>query len=101
MKGEGLLRKTHQVQSRRAPRSLPNWAIAVLRTRHANGSRLDNPIFADTHSGFRDPTNVRRSLRTALPPIGNTARLTSASILRQSASCLREDARASGLPDQL
>lgn len=37
-------------------------------------SASTNPIFADTLGGFRDPSNVRRSLREALSPVGSTAR---------------------------
>jgi len=74
VKGEGLLRKTTKSRAGRRLLHLPDWATAVVRTRHAAGIRLDNPVFADTLGSFRDPSNTRRSLRTALSPIGNTAR---------------------------
>ncbi|WP_406057497.1 helix-turn-helix domain-containing protein [Kribbella sp. NBC_00889] len=36
--------------------------------------RPDEPAFPDTRGGYRDPTNVRRSLRSTLSPVGSTAR---------------------------
>ncbi|TDO30622.1 phage integrase family protein [Kribbella sp. VKM Ac-2527] len=72
--GQGLLRKRTKSRAGQRLLHLPDWASAVLRTRHAAGIRLDDPIFADVIGGFRDPSNVRRSLRTALSPVGSTAR---------------------------
>jgi integrase len=72
--GEGLLRKTTKSIAGQRVLHLPNWTIAVLRARQAAGVRLDDPVFADILGSFRDPTNVRRSLRTALSPVGSTAR---------------------------
>jgi integrase len=74
IKGEGLLRKSTKSKAGERLLHLPNWAIAVLRARHAAGIRLDDPIFADTQGGHRDPSNTRRALRTALSPTGSTAR---------------------------
>ncbi|GAB2679523.1 helix-turn-helix domain-containing protein [Kribbella swartbergensis] len=74
VKGEGLLRKRTKSRAGQRVLHLPNWTLAALRARQAAGIRLDNPVFADTIGGFRDPTNVRRSLRTALSPVGSTAR---------------------------
>ena len=72
--GQGLLRKRTKSRAGQRLLHLPDWAIAVLRTRHAAGIRLDDPIFTDIIGGFRDPSNVRRSLRTTLSPVGSTAR---------------------------
>jgi integrase len=72
--GEGLLRKTTKSRAGERVLSLPRWAVSTLRTRHAAGIRLDDPIFADALDGFRDPSNTRRALRTALSPVGSTAR---------------------------
>ncbi|TDO47147.1 phage integrase family protein [Kribbella sp. VKM Ac-2527] len=72
--GEGLLRKAAKSRAGKRVLSLPRWAVSMLRTRHAAGIRLDDPIFADAHGGFRDPSNTRRALRTALSPIGSTTR---------------------------
>ncbi|TCC55369.1 site-specific integrase [Kribbella pittospori] len=72
--GEGLLRKVTKSRAGERVLSLPNWAISMLRARHAAGIRLDDPIFGDTLGGFRDPSNSRRAIRTALSPVGSTAR---------------------------
>jgi integrase len=74
IKGESLLRKPTKSAAGNRTLGLPNWLVATLRTRSASGIRLDEPIFADTFGGYRDPTNVRRSLRTALSPVGSTTR---------------------------
>ncbi|WP_405065133.1 helix-turn-helix domain-containing protein [Kribbella sp. NBC_01510] len=74
LKGEGLIRKTTKSRAGQRVLHLPNWAVAMLRTRQTAGIRLDEPIFADVLGGYRDPSNTRRALRTALSPVGNTAR---------------------------
>jgi integrase len=72
--GQGLIRKRTKSKAGERLLHLPNWATAMLRTRHAAGIRLDDPIFADALGGFRDPSNTRRALRTVLSPVGSTAR---------------------------
>ncbi|WP_327633077.1 LysR substrate-binding domain-containing protein [Kribbella sp. NBC_00482] len=72
--GHGLIRKRPKSKAGERLLHLPNWGLAILRTRHAAGIRLDNPIFADTIGGYRDPSNTRRALRTVLSPVGSTAR---------------------------
>ncbi|MFD3400067.1 helix-turn-helix domain-containing protein [Kribbella sp. NPDC058693] len=72
--GEGLIRKRTKSKAGVRVLHLPNWAIAMLRRRQAAGIRLDDPVFADTIGGYRDPSNTRRALRTALSPVGSTAR---------------------------
>ncbi|MGW6195537.1 helix-turn-helix domain-containing protein [Kribbella sp. NPDC055110] len=74
IRGEGLIRKATKSKAGERLLHLPNWAAAALRARHAAGIRLDEPIFADTHGGHRDPSNTRRALRAALSPVGSTAR---------------------------
>ncbi|MFC0622445.1 tyrosine-type recombinase/integrase [Kribbella deserti] len=74
VKGQGLLRKRTKSAAGQRILPLPRWVTAMLRTRLAAGARLDEPIFADTLGGYRDPSNVRRSLREALSPVGSTAR---------------------------
>jgi integrase len=74
IKGEGLIRKPAKSKASNRQVGLPNWLLATLRTRTATGIRLDDPIFTDTTGGYRDPNNVRRSLRTALAPVGSTTR---------------------------
>jgi integrase len=74
LKGQGLIRKTTKSKAAQRVLHLPAWAVAMLRVRHAAGVRLDDPVFADTLGGLRDPSNTRRALRAALSPVGNTAR---------------------------
>jgi integrase len=74
LRGQGLIRKRTKSKAGERLLHLPNWGLSVLRTRRAAGIRLDDPIFADALGGFRDPSNTRRALRTALSPVGSTAR---------------------------
>ncbi|MDX2969002.1 tyrosine-type recombinase/integrase [Kribbella solani] len=71
---EGLIRKITKSRAGERILTLPQWAVAMLRARHATGIRLGDPIFPDTHGSYRDPSNTRRALRTALSPVGSTAR---------------------------
>jgi len=100
--GQGLLRKRTKSRAGQRLLHLPGWATAVLRTRYAAGIRLDDPIFADSVGGFRDPTNVRRSLRTALSPVGSTARrdlgLTLRALRRETGQTRKQVAEALGWP---
>jgi integrase len=101
--GEGLLRKITKSRAGQRELGLPNWALAVLRARFAAGIRLDEPIFADALGGFRDPSNVRRSLREALAPVGSTARRDLGHSLRaarrETGMTRKEVARALGWPE--
>ncbi|MEV6415652.1 tyrosine-type recombinase/integrase [Kribbella sp. NPDC051718] len=90
IKGEGLIRKPAKSKASNRQVGLPNWLLATLRTRAAAGIRLDDPIFTDTTGGYRDPNNVRRSLRTALAPVGNKTR-------RNLGQALRATRRQAGL----
>jgi integrase len=72
--GQGLIRKTTKSRTGERVLSLPTWATTSLRTRHTPGTRPDAPVFPDTMGGYRDPSNTRRSLRTALSPAASTAR---------------------------
>jgi integrase len=74
IRGEGLIRKATKSKAGERLLHLPDWAIATLRSRRAAGIRLGDPIFADLRGGYRDPSNTRRTLRTALSPIGSDAR---------------------------
>lgn len=74
IKGEGLIRKTTTSDVGQREVHIPDWALSSLRTRFAAGVRLDEPLFANALGGLRDPSNVRRSLREALTPVGSTAR---------------------------
>lgn len=66
VKGEGLLRKPTKSRAGERLLPLPTSAVSMLRNRFRPGTRLDTPVFPDTEGGFRDPTNVRRSLRSTL-----------------------------------
>jgi integrase len=73
-KGEGLLRKTTKSRTGERVLSLPTWTTTSLRARHNANTYPEAPVFPDTLGGYRDPSNTRRSLRTALSPVGSTAR---------------------------
>ncbi|MEV6894793.1 helix-turn-helix domain-containing protein [Kribbella sp. NPDC051137] len=93
IKTEGLIRKATKSNAGERLLHLPDWTVAMLRTRHATGIHLDEPIFADTRRGYRDPSNTRRALRTALSPIGSTARHdlgTSLKLLRRQTGMTRK-----------
>src|SRR5207248_2357278 len=66
IKHEGLIRKATKSTAGERLLHLPDWTVAMLRARHATGIRLDEPVFADTRRGYRDPSNTRRALRAAL-----------------------------------
>jgi integrase len=74
VKGKGLLRT--KTKSRAGERILrvPGWGMAMLTARLMNGAKLDEPMFADSRGGYRDPSNVRRDLREARSPIGSETR---------------------------
>ncbi|GAA3093416.1 integrase [Kribbella aluminosa] len=72
--GEGLIRKTTKSRTGERVLSLPTWATTSLRARYATDTDPDAPVFPNSIGGYRDPSNTRRSLRTALSPVGSTAR---------------------------
>jgi integrase len=72
--GEGLIRKTTESRTGGRVLSLPTWACTSLQARHTADPQPDTPVFPDTTDGYRDPSNTRRSLRTALSPVASTAR---------------------------
>ncbi|MFD7161544.1 helix-turn-helix domain-containing protein [Kribbella sp. NPDC059898] len=72
--GQGLIRKAPKSRAGVRALPLPDGAVTMLRRRHAAGVHPDEPIFADSLGGFRDPSNVRRALRRALSPVASTAR---------------------------
>lgn len=102
VRGEGLLRKTTKSAAGQRMLPLPQWLIAILRTRQAAGFRLGAPIFPDANGSFRDLSNTRRHLRTALSPIGSTARrnlgLTLRTLRRAAKLTRKEAASALGWP---
>ncbi|WP_405056867.1 tyrosine-type recombinase/integrase [Kribbella sp. NBC_01505] len=74
VRGQGLLRKATKSRAGERLLPLPQWLIAILRKRQAAGIRLDAAVFPGTTGTHRDPSNTRRHLRTALSPVGSTAR---------------------------
>lgn len=88
--GDGLIRI--RTKSRAGERVLlaPSWCMSMLRARAAAGIRLDQPVFADSRGGFRDPSNVSRDLRKARAPIGGKVR-------QDLSELLRDARRAAGL----
>jgi transcriptional regulator with XRE-family HTH domain len=93
VKGKGLLRT--KTKSRAGERILraPGWGMAMLTTRLMNGAKLDQPIFADSRGGYRDPSNVRRDLGEARSPIGSVTR-------QELGRGLRRVRRAAGLSQE-
>jgi len=95
VKGEGLLRKGTKSRAGERVLPLPASAVAVLRRRFVTGARLDQPLFPDVVGGFRDPANVRRTLREARGDdtlswiTSHTFRKTAATILDQAALSAR------------
>ena len=61
----------------------------MLRRRHAQGVRLDHPVFPDSLGGFRDPANVRRELREARSPVGSQTRQTLGATLQAARQAAR------------
>ncbi|WP_130388720.1 helix-turn-helix domain-containing protein [Kribbella sp. VKM Ac-2569] len=82
--GQGLIRKAPKSKAGVRALPLPDWAVTMLRRRHAAGVLPDEPIFADSLGGFRDPSNVRRALRRALSPVASTARRDLGNTLRSA-----------------
>jgi integrase len=63
--GHGLVRKATKSRAGERVLPLPQSAVAMLRRRFVAGAKLDHPVFPDSIGGFRDPSNVRRSIREA------------------------------------
>src|SRR6266508_2789649 len=90
VKGQGLIRIRTKSRAGERVLKVPSWGMAMLRARIMNGGRLDEPIFANSRGGYRDPANVRRDLREARSPIGGETR-------RGLGRRLRKARRAAGL----
>jgi integrase len=74
VKSQGLLSKTTKSKAGQRELVLPLWLLSIFRRRAAGLIRLDQPLFPDSEGGYRDPSNMRRSLRISLSPVGSTAR---------------------------
>lgn len=64
-KGVGLIRKSTKTEAGERTLPLPNWALDMLKRRHATTSFPNGPIFPNALGGLRDPSNTRRDLRKA------------------------------------
>jgi hypothetical protein len=72
------------VKSEAGERSLllPDWTVDMLRARWRPGTDPGSPVFPDSNGGFRDPHNVRRSLRDVRQPVGTERRQELGRVLR-------------------
>lgn len=57
--------QAHQSRAGERVLPLPASAVAILRQRFDAGARPDQTVLRDSIGGFRDPSNVRRSIREA------------------------------------
>jgi integrase len=65
VKGVGLIRKSTKTEAGERTLPLPNWALDMLKRRHATTRFPNGPIFPSALGGLRDPSNTRRDLRKA------------------------------------
>jgi len=68
--GHGLVRKTTKSKAGERSLLMPSWIVAELQTRFSGGVRMDEPVFANSLGGLRDPKNTRRDFRAALDRAG-------------------------------
>ena len=68
--GHGLVRKTTKSKAGERSLLMPSWIVAELQTRFSGGVRMDEPVFANSFGGLRDPKNTRRDFRAALDRAG-------------------------------
>jgi integrase len=89
IKGEGLIRKKTKTRAGERLLPLPDWAVAMLRSRFMVGVRLDEPVFPNTLGGLRDPSGVHRDIRNARG-IGSLAWVTAHNLRKTTATILDE-----------
>jgi len=88
--GHGLVRKTTKSKAGERSLLMPSWIVAELQTRFSGGVRMDEPVFANSFGGLRDPKNTRRDFRAALDRAGfewvttHSFRKTTATLLDQA-----------------
>jgi integrase len=88
--GHGLVRKTTKSKAGQRSLLMPSWMVTELQTRFSGGVRMDEPVFADSLGGLRDPKNTRRDIRHALDRAGfrwvtsHNFRKTTATLLDQA-----------------
>jgi len=64
--GHGLVRKSTKSKAGERSLLIPSWMVTELQKRFSRGVRMDEPVFANSLGGFRDPKNTRRDVRHAL-----------------------------------
>jgi len=64
--GHGLVRKTTKSKAGERSLLIPSWMATELQSRFSRGVRMDEPVFANSLGGLRDPKNTRRDVRHAL-----------------------------------
>jgi integrase len=64
--GHGLVRKSTKSKARERSLRIPSWMVTELQLRRSQGVRMDEPVFANSLGGLRDPKNTRRDVRRAL-----------------------------------
>jgi integrase len=72
--GQGLIRVRTKSRAGERVLMVPTWCLIMLQARAGKGVSADQPVFADSKGGFRDPSNVNRDLRKARSPIGSRQR---------------------------
>lgn len=65
VKGKGLRRSSTKSAAGERTLPLPLWVVELLRTRRLADPAADGPVFADSLSGLRDPSNTMADLREA------------------------------------
>jgi integrase len=91
--GKGLVRIRVKSEAGERLLLLPGWAMDMLSDRWKPEMRPDSPVFPDSNGGFRDPHNVRKSLRDVRTPIGSERR-------RELGRILRDHRRQAGFTQQ-
>ena len=64
--GHGLVRKSTKSKAGERSLLIPSWMVTELQLRRSQGVRMDEPVFANSLGGLRDPKNTRRDVRRAL-----------------------------------
>jgi integrase len=80
--GQGLKRLRVKSEAGERILLLPDWTVDMLRARWKPGTDPGSPVFPDSNGGFRDPHNVRRSLRDVRQPVGTERRQELGRVLR-------------------
>lgn len=68
--GHGRVRKTTKSKAGERSLLIPSWMVTDLERRFSRGVRMDEPVFANSLGGVRDPKNTRRDIRRALDRAG-------------------------------